>query len=426
VLEKSFRSVPVLGESLDGPVTTIMEKYGQYRDKGMYSLVSASSCNTPRESFTAAHAPLVHLPEPHEYIHPAPTLPHFFFQYSTPPPAHKSLSGSGIAPFFPVSATPSGLYLPFHLFLFFVRVPLLAFFILTYSLLFSWLPANSLVKKAALWTMLGIPGIWWVDLQIDGVKRGSLAQHQHRLPKPGSVIASSYTSPVDCLYLAAIFDPVFTASYPGVRGVEQISLFQAILRALLGPQSTPPKGARLVTLAKLLQDNPSSAIVVLPECTTTNGRAILPFSPSLLTVPRKTKIFPTNLRYTPADITTPIPGAYLSFLWNLCSRPTHCIRVRIADAVYNDSSVAVEKAARANTYETNFFDGLEIGGGSGSLSSSDTLGSSDGDEVSVAEKRVLERVAEDLARLGRVKRVGLGVAEKIEFLKAWTKTRTIY
>jgi hypothetical protein len=28
-------------------------------------------------------------------------------------------------------------------------------------------------------------------------------------------------------------------------------------------------------------------------------------------------------------------------------------------------------------------------------------------------------VGEDLARLGRVKRVGLGVEEKIEFLKVW-------
>jgi hypothetical protein len=277
--------------------------------------------------------------------------------------------------------------------------------------------------------MLGIPGIWWVDLQIDGVKRGSLAQHQHRLPKPGSVIASSFTSPIDCLYLAAIFDPIFTASYPGTRLVEQLSLFHAILRALLGPQASPPKGARLVTLAKLLADNPSSAIVVLPEGTTTNGRAILPFSPSLLTVPRKTKIFPTNLRYTPADITTPIPGAYLSFLWNLCSRPTHCIRVRIAEAVYNDAAGAGEKVAvtaRANTYETNFFDGLEMGSGSGSLSSSDTLVSSDGEGLSQEEQKVLDRVAEDLARLGRVKRIGLGINEKIEFLKAWRKTRTIY
>lgn len=273
--------------------------------------------------------------------------------------------------------------------------------------------------------MLGIPGIWWVDLQIDGVKRGSLGKNAERLPKAGSVIASSFTSPVDCLYLAAIFDPIFTASYPGLRQVEQLSLFHAILRALLGPQQIPSKGARLVSIATLLKENPDSSIVVLPECTTTNGRAILPFSPSLLTTPAKTKIFPVNLRYTPADITTPIPGAYLSFLWNLCSKPTHCIRVRIAEAVYNTAAGSTEKppTARVNSYSTNFFDDMQMGG---SLSSSDTFVGSDGEGVSSEERRILERVAEDLARLGRVKRVGLGVQEKVDFLKQWRKTRTIY
>lgn len=276
-----------------------------------------------------------------------------------------------------------------------------------------------------MWTMLGIPGIWWVDLQIDGVKRGSLGKNANRLPQAGSVITSSFTSPIDCLYLAAIFDPIFTASYPGTRQVEQLSLFHAILRALVGPQSTPTKNARLVSIATLLKENPDSSIVVLPECTTTNGRAILPFSPSLLTTPAKTKIFPVNLRYTPADITTPIPGAYLSFLWNLCSKPTHCIRVRIAEAVYNTAAGGSEKppTARVNSYSTNFFDDMQMGG---SLSSSDTLVSSDGEGISSEERRVMERVAEDLARLGRVKRVGLGVQEKVDFLKQWKKTRTIY
>jgi hypothetical protein len=74
--------------------------------------------------------------------------------------------------------------------------------------------------------------------------------------------------------------------------------------------------------------------------------------------------------------------------------------------------------------ETNFFDDMQIGG---SLSSSDTLvAESDADHPNSEERRLLDRTAEDLARLGRVKRVGLGVNEKIDFLKAWSKTRTVY
>src|ERR1700760_327166 len=116
--------------------------------------------------------------------------------------------------------------------------------------------------------------------------------------------------------MAAIFDPVFTASYPDTRLVQPISLFQAMLRALLAPQVTPPSGARLVSLSTVLKENPDSAVVVLPECTASNGRGILTLSPSILSSPPRTKIFPVNLRYSPADVTTPLPGAYLSFLWD--------------------------------------------------------------------------------------------------------------
>ena len=57
-------------------------------------------------------------------------------------------------------------------------------------------------------------------------------------------------------------------------------------------------------------------------------------------------------------------------------------------------------------------------------SSSDTLlGSEDAETINAAEKRVLDKVAEALARIGRVKRVGLGVKEKHEFVKVWNKQR---
>lgn len=236
-----------------------------------------------------------------------------------------------------------------------------------------------------LWVILGAPGIWWIDLQIDGVKKGSLAREKQRLPAPSSIIASSFTSPVDALYLAAIFDPLFTISYPNTRQVQPISLFGAILRALSRPEEVPPANAQLVDLKTLVSRNPQRVIVVFPECTTTNGRGILPLSPSLLSAPPATKIFPVNLRYTPPDITTPVPGYYVSFLWNLLSQQTHCIRVRVAEAVYN------------------------------------TAKPTDGAAENVEEQKVLDQVGEALARLGRVKRVGLTVKDKAEFVGAWDK-----
>lgn len=337
--------------------------------------------------------------------------------------------GSGIAPFFPITSPASSVYLPMHVMLFLVKLPLFLAIATTYFLVLQWLPLGVLVKKAMLWTILGAPGIWWIDLQIDGVKKGSLAREKQRLPAPSSIIASSFTSPVDALYLAAIFDPLFTVSYPHTRKVRRISLFGAILRALAAPELAPPPGAALVDLATLIARHPKRTIVVFPECTTTNGRGILPLSPSLLGVPPATRIFPVNLRYTPPDITTPVPGQYAAFLWNLLSQQTHCIRVRIAEAVYNTAQATtngVSETMGKDRYLANVLDSL--GDDSGMSSSTDSLvksrqhspGVGSDGAVSAEEQKVLDKVAEALARLGRVKRVGLGVKEKAAFVQAWS------
>jgi 1-acylglycerol-3-phosphate O-acyltransferase len=85
---------------------------------------------------------------------------------------HTDCSGTAIAPFLPIPTDPAGLYLPFHIFLFIVRVPLLLTLTLGYFFIFQWLPIGNLGRRAALWSMMGVPGIWWIDLQVDGVRRG--------------------------------------------------------------------------------------------------------------------------------------------------------------------------------------------------------------------------------------------------------------
>jgi len=334
------------------------------------------------------------------------------------------LSGSGIAPFFPVTSQPAGLYLPVYIFLFALKLPFFFTIATSYFLFLQWIPLGSLAKKAMLWMILGIPGIWWIDLQIDGVKKGSLARgNAQRVPGPSSIIASSFTSPIDSLYLAAIFDPIFTVSYPHTRQVQYISLIGAIFRALSPPKEYPPPWAKLTDLKTLVVEHPKRVIVVFPECTTTNGRGILPFILSLLSASPTTKIFPVNLRYTPPDITTPVPGAYISFIWNLLSQPTHCIRVRIAEVVYNTAKPTDAVAEKKERYLTNFLDTL--GDDSAMTSSTDTLTSitEQNGEVNAEEKRVLDKVGEALARLGRVKRVGLTVKDKAAFVEAWSKSR---
>ena len=246
----------------------------------------------------------------------------------------------------------------------------------------------------------------------------SLAQHSARLPKAGSVIASSCNSPIDALYIAAIFDPLFAACYPNTRQVQPLTLFQIALRAFSSPNSQlqPPANAKLVDVSTYVSQNPNRVLVLFPECTTSNGRGVLPLSPSLLSTTSKTRVHPVHLRYTPADITTPIPHSYLTFLWNLCSKPTHCIRIRIAEAVQNTATNAAA-SAKASALENNIAD---------NASDAETLvGSDDPEGPQTREERAfLDKIAEALARLGRVKRVGLGVKDKQYFIKMWSKRRS--
>ncbi len=62
--------------------------------------------------------------------------------------------------------------MPVSFFLFVFRLPLFLTVVLCYFLLLRWLPLGTLVRKALLWLILAVPGVWWFDLQIDGVKKG--------------------------------------------------------------------------------------------------------------------------------------------------------------------------------------------------------------------------------------------------------------
>lgn len=238
----------------------------------------------------------------------------------------------------------------------------------------------------------------------------TVSSQRDRFPQEGAILASSSTSPIDPLYLAAIFDPVFTASYPNTRQVRRISLLEAFLRNFWYPEVAPRANAQLIDLATLSAQNPKRYIVVFPECTTSNGRGILPFSPSLLSASPKTKIYPVSLRYTTPDITTPIPNTYLTFLWNLCSKPTHCIRTRIAEYSLNP-------ATKPATAKTSALDSSDASSEAETLVDDETEGT-----VTKDERQFLDKIAEALARLGRVKRVGLGVKDKQDFIAMWTKT----
>jgi hypothetical protein len=106
------------------------------------------------------------------------------------------------------------------------------------------------------------------------------------------------------------------------------------------------------------------------------------------------------------------------------------MRVRIARSMYNNPALDFprkemeQKAAAASGVDLDFSeDEDEEDDVFGELKKRDSVKEREDAGVSKEEQKVLDRVGEDLARLGRVKRVGLGVPEKIEFVKVWAKRR---
>nr|OQO31394.1 hypothetical protein B0A51_02184 [Rachicladosporium sp. CCFEE 5018] len=335
--------------------------------------------------------------------------------------------GSGIAPFFPISPQAvHPLLLPWHLFVFSIRIPFLLFACFVWFAFVQFLTPGTLLRKANLWCIIGIPGIWWIDLQVDGVRRGSLGKAPaSSIPSAGSVIAASYTSPIDIIYLATILDPIFTQSYPDTKLVRPLSFTGALLACFTVHTSAPKASdTGLVPLSTLTARNPSRIICVFPEGTPSNGRSILHPTPSLLSASPRTKIYPVSLRYTPADIVTPIPSTIsgLNFLWVLLSSHTHVIRTRIGAPMRNTATAesttsAPSKLERRNSYQSNYFDTLKENSDAEAESQARNQKGEDG--LTGPERSMLDVVADALARLGRVKRVSLGVREKGRFVEAW-------
>lgn len=165
---------------------------------------------------------------------------------------------------------------------------------------------------------MAILGVWWTDLQIDRVKPGSLAQQPlWRLPHPGSIMVVSATHLIDAIFLAAVFDPIFTVLHPRSRLVRELSLLQAIFRVGTN-ETSPPSHANLTDLKTVLERHPDRIIAVLADYSATNGSGTVP-----------------------VDVSTQVSGTYLALLWTLLSRPVHRIRLRIAHGVSNDGTSGV-------------------------------------------------------------------------------------
>ena len=88
--------------------------------------------------------------------------------------------------------------------------------------------------------------------------------------------------------------------------------------------------------------------------------------------------------------------------------------MRIAEPVRNNAAATSTEGAEDLRWRGGFVDDA-------SPTREGLNGNSHTGELTADEKRLLDRVGEALARLGRVKRVALGVQEKADFVQAWRK-----
>ncbi|KAI8382268.1 hypothetical protein BD560DRAFT_386124 [Blakeslea trispora] len=98
--------------------------------------------------------------------------------------------------------------------------------------------------------------------------------------KHGDLIVANWTSYIDIIYLAYRFSPVFTQVFMNTSRVKVVSFWEAIQLVGQSPQVAQNEET-LYSLDELTEKAKQAGwgpVVVFPEGTTTNGRALLKFS----------------------------------------------------------------------------------------------------------------------------------------------------
>ena len=269
--------------------------------------------------------------------------------------------------------------------------------------------------------------------------------------KPGDLIISNWTSYVDVLYLAfryvhadqpadarynpvfllPVFEPIPEAFTPKISrrtGTGSASIFTPSnlhQPSLLGYSSAPlfsllaQTGSTFTSTPtyKTLRDArcmSSQPIVLFPESTTSNGRAILRFPPGLLSQDdmgstQKDLVWIKHFKHSSPtafspSATCPLPRPVQHIFWSLLWTPTPFPSRTLTVRTLHPSAAPSSPSFLPSEILAATPGGIELAGRDGSGA-------------------WREACAVVLAETGRVRRVRLGWVEKDEFLGYWSKAR---
>ncbi|GAA5985909.1 hypothetical protein JCM11641_004825 [Rhodosporidiobolus odoratus] len=193
---------------------------------------------------------------------------------------------------------------------------------------------SRVVNAAAFRIILAALGVLWVKAETVQLKRTGRSPPQVPFaPQKGDLIVANSSSYVDLFYLAFRYNPTFVlpvtsaafASTGAISGFRRVSLISAVLASGKLPAQQKDGGESLEeTVGKA-----RGPVVVFPEATTSNNRALLKFAetaprPATASAgkPVPVRVFVLAFRYaTPTrfspSLTYPVPSTTLSPLSHL-------------------------------------------------------------------------------------------------------------
>ncbi|RGB31246.1 hypothetical protein C1646_671054 [Rhizophagus diaphanus] len=249
-------------------------------------------------------------------------------------------------------------------------------------------------------------GFYWIHSEaVSSLTKGRGAPKTRERTKKGGVdtgdvIVCNWTSYVEIFYLAFRFDPIFTQHYPATNTLRPISLWKAIWTTGSYPNLDPPIGIETFTLQELVnyaKTNQSKPIVIFPEGTTSNGRALLKFNPIFkdISIPVKNfKIHIFTVRYEFENFSpTFTVGNKFWHLIKLCCQFINILQVR--SLISDESSFSRYSAPTAQS-------------------------------SAVPEDIIGSQVLDYMSQVGRLRKTGLGMVEKKGFLDFYKKRASGY
>ncbi|RIA84836.1 hypothetical protein C1645_742030 [Glomus cerebriforme] len=247
-------------------------------------------------------------------------------------------------------------------------------------------------------------GFYWIHSEtVSSLTKGRRApKTRERIRKgrinAGDVIVCNWTSYVEIFYLAFRFNPIFTQYYPATNTLRPISLWRAIWTTGSYPNLDSPVGIETFTLKELVnyaKTNQSKPIVIFPEGTTSNGRALLRFNPIFkdILIPIndfKIHIFTVRYDFENFSPTFTVGNKFWHFS-RLCCQFINILQVR--SLISDESSFS--------RYSTS------------TMQSSAPL--------TVPEDIVGSQVSIYMSQVGRLRNISLGIVKKKEFLDFYYK-----